>query len=138
NKTGRLLVLEECAEAGCVGEKIAAYLAQNAVTLSSLKLLNLGSRFIPQGSVDELRSMCGIDTHGVVQAATEACETINSEATPFKDADAAPEDADAAPEDADAADDSEDLDDADDTNDSDDVMGISVSSRLNGGEEDTL
>jgi len=76
-KTGRLLVLEECAEAGCVGERIAAYLAQNAVTPSSLRLLNLGSRFVPQGSIDELREMCGIDTEGVVRAAAEACQGMH-------------------------------------------------------------
>lgn len=74
-KTGRLLVLEECVESGCVGEKIAAHIAQSAVALKSLRLLNLGSRFIPQGSVDELRKMCGIDTQSVVHAVTECCRT---------------------------------------------------------------
>jgi 1-deoxy-D-xylulose-5-phosphate synthase len=75
-KTGRLLVLEECAEAGCVGEKISAYLAQSGAAPSSLRLLNLGGGFIPQGSVEELRNMCGIDTPGVVRAAVEAVEGI--------------------------------------------------------------
>jgi 1-deoxy-D-xylulose-5-phosphate synthase len=72
-KTGRLLVLEECAEAGCVGERLAAHFAQNAISLKSLRLLNLGGRFIPQGSVGELQKMCGIDTPCVVRAAAEAC-----------------------------------------------------------------
>ncbi len=137
NKTGRLLVLEECAESGCVGEKIAAYLAQNAITLSSLKLLNLGSCFIPQGSVDELGRMCGIDKHGVVQAVTEMCRSINNEVDPFKDAEAAPKGADAA-DDSDDADETDETDETGETDDADDVMGISVSSRLNGGEEDAV
>lgn len=76
-KTARLLVVEECVESGCVGEKIAAYFAQNALTLKRLKLLNIGSCFVPQGSVEELRAMCGIDTQSVVRAATEACGLDN-------------------------------------------------------------
>ncbi len=83
-KTGRLLVVEECAESGCVGEKIASQLAQSAVILKSLKLLNLGSRFIPQGSVDELRQMCGIDAQGVVKAATEACGLAYNAFSPYQ------------------------------------------------------
>lgn len=70
-KTGRLLVLEECIESGCVGQRIAAHIAECGTIPKSLKLLNLGSRFIPQGSVEELRTLCGIDTASVVRTITE-------------------------------------------------------------------
>ncbi len=72
HKTGRLLVLEECVEQGCAGERIAAHLAMRAVKLKSLRLLNLGSRFIPQGTIGELREICGLDTDSVVRSVTEA------------------------------------------------------------------
>ncbi|UOO38786.1 1-deoxy-D-xylulose-5-phosphate synthase [Oscillospiraceae bacterium CM] len=70
-KTGRLLVLEECVEAGCVGRQIACHLAEHAITLKTLRLMNLGSRYVAQGRVEELRELCGIDTDSVVRAVTE-------------------------------------------------------------------
>ncbi|SHI08135.1 1-deoxy-D-xylulose-5-phosphate synthase [Sporobacter termitidis DSM 10068] len=70
-KTGRLLVLEEAAESGAVGEKVAAHVAASGIRLKGLRLLNLGCRFIPQGSVEELRKMCGIDTLSVRAAARD-------------------------------------------------------------------
>jgi 1-deoxy-D-xylulose-5-phosphate synthase len=70
-KTGRLLVVEDSAEAGSVGKRIAAHLAESGMTLKSLRLLNLGSRFIPQGSIAELRKVCGIDASGIRAAVEE-------------------------------------------------------------------
>ena len=67
-KTSRILVLEECVEHGCVGQKIAQYIAEKHIELKSLRLMNLGSRFIPQGKIDELRTAYGIDTDSVVKA----------------------------------------------------------------------
>jgi 1-deoxy-D-xylulose-5-phosphate synthase len=60
-KTGRLLVLEDSAAAGSVGERVAAHIAARGVALKGLKLLNLGSRFVPQGSVEQLGS-CAAST----------------------------------------------------------------------------
>ena len=70
-KTGRLLVLEDAAEAGCVGKTIAAHVTEAGISLKSLKLINLGSRFIPHGSVGELRKMCGLDAASVAGAVRE-------------------------------------------------------------------
>jgi 1-deoxy-D-xylulose-5-phosphate synthase len=70
-KTGRLLVLEDAVEAGCVGKSIAAHVAETGISLKSLRLLNLGSRFIPHGSVCELRKACGLDAAGIVLAVRE-------------------------------------------------------------------
>lgn len=120
-KTGRLLVLEECAEAGCVGERIAAYLAQNAMALKSLRLLNLGSRFIPQGSIDKLREMCGIDTSGVVRAAVEDCHMMHGSLSAGTDAGARVEDEQGIPnnEETEDAAEMEDTGDPDEAGDAD-------------------
>jgi 1-deoxy-D-xylulose-5-phosphate synthase len=72
-KTGRLLVVEECAEAGSVGMQTAAYAAERRLELKALRLLNLGSRFIPHGTVGELRALYGIDAPCIAQTAAAMC-----------------------------------------------------------------
>ncbi|MCL1835514.1 MAG: 1-deoxy-D-xylulose-5-phosphate synthase [Oscillospiraceae bacterium] len=67
-RTGRLLVLEECAENGSVGERVASALAGLA---ENITLLNTGSKFIPCGDVEDLRRYCGIDAAGVRSAIRE-------------------------------------------------------------------
>lgn len=67
-KTGRLLVLEEVAASGCVGEKIASGLMQSGCTVQTLILKNLGNKFITHGSASELRKQCCIDADSVVKA----------------------------------------------------------------------
>lgn len=70
--TKRLLVLEDCVETGCVGQRVAAMMAQLDMAPRRLVLKNTGDRFIPQGSVAELRHLCGLDAEGVAAAAEEA------------------------------------------------------------------
>ena len=70
-KTGRLVVAEECVDAGCVGRRIAAGLALGGVTGVRLALVNLGDRFVRQGSVAELRQLCGIDGASIARRAGE-------------------------------------------------------------------
>ena len=70
--TKRLLVLEDCVETGCVGQRVAAVMAQLGMAPRRLVLKNTGDRFIPQGSVAELRHLCGLDAAGVAAAAEEA------------------------------------------------------------------
>ncbi|MDR0862665.1 MAG: 1-deoxy-D-xylulose-5-phosphate synthase [Oscillospiraceae bacterium] len=70
-KTRRLLVLEDCVAAGCVGERILAHLEQRGIETIWAVLKNTGSRSIPCGTVDELRRMCGIDEMSVAVAITE-------------------------------------------------------------------
>ena len=70
-KTGRLLVVEDAAETGCVGEKIAAHHAAEGIALKSLRLINLGSRFIPHGTVAQLREMCSLHPGGIAAVAKE-------------------------------------------------------------------
>ncbi len=66
-KTGRLLVLEDCFETGGIGQQLAAALARSGF-LTDLSLLNPGNRFVPQGTVKELRQAFGLDAAGVVRA----------------------------------------------------------------------
>lgn len=70
-KTGKLLIAEECVDAGCVGRRIAAELMMDGRTNAKLTLANLGDRFIPQGSVAQLRALCGIDAESLCKKALE-------------------------------------------------------------------
>lgn len=72
-KTGRVIVIEECAGTGCVGQRVLAGLAQRGVALKSARLMNLGDRFIPQGTPEELRRLYGIDAAALYEAAMEDC-----------------------------------------------------------------
>ena len=61
--TGAVLVAEECAAEGSVGEYIAANLDGLPV-----QTLNLGSGIVRQGTVTQQRSRCGIDAEAIVRA----------------------------------------------------------------------
>lgn len=65
-----LLVLEDCVEQGCLGQRLAQMLAENGETLP-LRLLNLKDRFIPNGKVNELYSLSHIDAEAVFSVAKE-------------------------------------------------------------------
>jgi len=69
--TGRMLVVEDCIDAGCVGRRVAAELAFGGQSNVKLSLANLGDRFIPQGTVGQLRALCGIDSESVCEKAME-------------------------------------------------------------------
>lgn len=68
--TGRLLMLEDCVEEGCLGQHIAAKLLEGQIA-AKIKLCNLGNRFIPQGTVEQLYSICNIDAQSVFESAKE-------------------------------------------------------------------
>lgn len=72
-KTRRLLVLEDCMGVGCVGQRIAAILAQEGIAPDRLILKNLGTSFASQGSVSQLRHAFGLDAEGVVTSVLEVC-----------------------------------------------------------------
>ena len=70
-KTGRLVVAEECVDAGCVGRRVAAEFAMKGVSGVKLALVNLGDRFVQHGTVAELRQLCGIDGASIARRALE-------------------------------------------------------------------
>lgn len=71
--TRRLLVAEECSGVGCVGQRIAAILAEEGHAPERLMLCNAGRKFIEQGSVEELRRECGLNARSLAQTAKEVC-----------------------------------------------------------------
>ncbi len=71
-KTGRLLVAEESVQAGGVGEHIAARLAASGIPVKTLILKNLGDAFLPQGTQEELRRLCGLDRESLAAAILDA------------------------------------------------------------------
>lgn len=75
-KTGRLVVAEECVDAGCVGRRVAAELALRGVSGVKLALVNLGDRFVRQGTVAELRQLCGIDGASICRRALEVMDRV--------------------------------------------------------------
>ena len=70
-RTGRLIVAEECVDAGCVGRRIASELALRSMAGVSVTLVNLGDRFVQHGTVAELRQLCGIDGVSIAKKAVE-------------------------------------------------------------------
>lgn len=70
-KTGRLVVAEECVDAGCVGRRVAAEFALRDSSGVKLALVNLGNRFVQHGTVAELRQLCGIDGASIARRALE-------------------------------------------------------------------
>ena len=70
-KSGKLLIAEECVDAGCVGRRIASELAMNGVGQIKVALANLGDRFVPHGTVAQLRALCGIDAEALCKKALE-------------------------------------------------------------------
>ena len=70
-KTGRLVVAEECMDAGCVGRRIGGELALRGLNGVRLALVNLGDRFVQHGTVSELRQLCGIDSASICSRALE-------------------------------------------------------------------
>ena len=72
--TKRLLVAEEGSGVGCIGQRIAAILAEEGHEPQRLMLCNLGRRFIEQGSVGELYRQCGLDAESLARTAKEVCQ----------------------------------------------------------------
>lgn len=70
--TGRVLVAEECVESGSVGQRLTAQLALHGVCPKSVTLCNVGDGFVTQGSVRELRRLCGLDEESIAAAAKRA------------------------------------------------------------------
>ena len=72
-KTGRLLVVEDTAQAGCVGVRVLAELECRGVALRAAALRNLGSGIVPHGAVADLLRSLGLDAEGIVRQCEELC-----------------------------------------------------------------
>ena len=69
--SGKLLVVEETAAAGCVGSAILAQLVQEGAAPNAVRLINLQSGLVPHGSLPLLRHRTGLDEAGIYQATKE-------------------------------------------------------------------
>lgn len=69
--TKKLVVAEECASVGCVGQRLVAILTEEGTPLQALYLCNLGRRFPPHGSVAQLREAFHIDAASIAAKALE-------------------------------------------------------------------
>ena len=69
--TDCLLVVEDCFGPGCVGQRVAAIMAELGKAPKKLILKNLGKNFAPEGSVAQLEHSIGLDAEGIVRAVLE-------------------------------------------------------------------
>ena len=72
-KTGRLLVAEDSAAAGGVGQRIAAGLFDAGIQVRGLALVNTGHTFVTHGTVPQLQRLCGLDGASLYHRALEVC-----------------------------------------------------------------
>ncbi len=70
-KTGRLIAAEDVCRSGSIGEKLLAALAEEGVSLSGARLLDLGEGILPNGAPEALRHQTGLDGEGIARAVTE-------------------------------------------------------------------
>ena len=69
--TEKMLVLEDCVHTGCVGQRLAALMAEGGFAPKRLILKNSGDSFVPQGTVAQLNHALGLDAEGVAAALEE-------------------------------------------------------------------
>jgi 1-deoxy-D-xylulose-5-phosphate synthase len=74
NDRGYLAVIEDCFETGCVGQRIAAILAEHGKAPQKLITVNLGSTFQHEGTIPQLWKCAGLDAEGIERAVTEALD----------------------------------------------------------------
>lgn len=73
-KTKKLWFYEENMEFNCVGQRFAADVARYNIQTSYITLRNLGDRVPPQGTVKQLREMCGLDAESIVRQVKEVAD----------------------------------------------------------------
>ena len=70
----RLAVLEDCCDAGCLGQKLEAQAAEAGIALAYSRRFNCGKQFIPAGKVQQLYELCGITGRQVALSIQEAMQ----------------------------------------------------------------
>lgn len=67
----RLITVEDHAVAGGFGSALVEFIADQGITGVEIKRLGVPDRFIPHGTQDELRKICGFDKDAIAQAALQ-------------------------------------------------------------------
>ncbi len=70
SKTGRVLIVEETAQNGCVGQAILSDLLSDGIKPKA-RLMNYGSGIVTHGDLNALRHMMGMDSQSIYQTAKE-------------------------------------------------------------------
>ena len=70
-KVPRLITVEDHAISGGFGSALVEFLADDGITGVEVKRLGVPDRFIPHGTQDELRKICGFDKDAIAQAALQ-------------------------------------------------------------------
>ena len=70
-KTGRVLILEDCMENGCVGQRIAQALIGHGVLPKRAVFRNLGEKFVSHGSMEALHKSLGFDAESLCNTVKE-------------------------------------------------------------------
>ena len=70
-KVPRLLTVEDHVISGGFGSALVEFLADDGITGVEVKRLGVPDRFIPHGTQDELKKICGFDKDGIAQAALQ-------------------------------------------------------------------
>ena len=70
-KTGRLLVAQECVSMGAPGGDVLAAAAAHGITLKGSAICSCGEEFVPHGTIAQLRALCGLDVESLYQKARE-------------------------------------------------------------------
>lgn len=78
-KTSKLMVLEDCIQSGCIGERIASMLFAEGISLKFFRTVNIRQPFLCAANVDELYKLCGIDEKTVYKIGLEALKIEGKE-----------------------------------------------------------
>lgn len=70
-KTGRLAVVEDVCQAGCIGERLLALCAGAGLALRGAKCRNLGDGILENGAPADLKKKIGLDGEGTARAVME-------------------------------------------------------------------
>jgi 1-deoxy-D-xylulose-5-phosphate synthase len=71
NKVPRLITVEDHVISGGFGSALVEFLADEGITGVEIKRLGVPDRFIPHGTQDELKKICGFDKDAIAQAALQ-------------------------------------------------------------------
>ena len=66
-----LITVEDHAVAGGFGSAVLEFLADEGISDVRVRRLGVPDRFIPHGTQDELRKLCGFDQEAITQAALQ-------------------------------------------------------------------
>jgi 1-deoxy-D-xylulose-5-phosphate synthase len=71
HKVSHVITVEDHSIAGGFGSAVLEFMAAEDITGVHVRSLGVPDRFIPHGTQDELKKVCGFDREGITQAALQ-------------------------------------------------------------------